>query len=200
MATSLNGDSGIGLSEYTDTLAQSFFVDRNLLLTKVDLYFSSKDSKLPVELSIRKVENDRPSSNVITNSIVVVNAADITTSSNANTATSFTFPVPVNLESGQYCFALSSDTKNHKVFVGSLGGEDITTGSTISKNPYNGVMFMSTNGVNWSIDQTRDIKFKIYRANVTATIELVITLELGLSFSTFLIVNSTGSLESLLLK
>ena len=169
MATSLNGDSGIGLSEYTDTLAQSFFVDRNLLLTKVDLYFSSKDSKLPVELSIRKVENDRPSSNVITNSIVVVNAADITTSSNANTATSFTFPVPVNLESGQYCFALSSDTKNHKVFVGSLGGEDITTGSTISKNPYNGVMFMSTNGVNWSIDQTRDIKFKIYRANVTAT-------------------------------
>jgi len=107
MTTSLNGDSGIGLSEYTDTLAQSFFVDRNLLLTKVDLYFSSKDSKLPVELSIRKVENDRPSSNVITNSIVVVNAADITTSSNANIATSFTFPVPVNLESGQYCFALS---------------------------------------------------------------------------------------------
>jgi hypothetical protein len=169
MATSLNGDSGIGLSEYTDTLAQSFFVDRNLLLTKVDLYFSSKDSKLPVELSIRKVENDRPSSNVITNSIVVVNAADITTSSNANIATSFTFPVPVNLESGQYCFALSSDTKNHKVFVGSLGGEDLTTGSIISKNPYSGVMFMSTNGVNWSIDQTRDIKFKIYRANVTAT-------------------------------
>ena len=169
MTTSLNGDSGIGLSEYTDTLAQSFFVDRNLLLTKVDLYFSSKDSKLPVELSIRKVENDRPSSNVITNSIVVVDAADITTSSNANIATSFTFPVPVNLESGQYCFALSSDTKNHKVFVGSLGGEDITTGSIISKNPYNGVMFMSTNGVNWSIDQTRDIKFKLYRANVTAT-------------------------------
>jgi hypothetical protein len=169
MTTSLNGDSGIGLSEYTDTLAQSFFVDRNLLLTKVDLYFSSKDSNLPVELSIRKVENDRPSSNVITNSIVVVNAADITTSSNANIATSFTFPVPVNLESGQYCFALSSDTKNHKVFVGSLGGEDITTGSIISKNPYNGVMFMSTNGVNWSLDQTRDIKFKIYRANVTAT-------------------------------
>ena len=169
MTTSLSGDSGIGLSEYTDTLAQSFFVDRNLLLTKVDLYFSSKDSKLPVELTIRKVENDRPSSNVITNSIVVVNAADITTSSNANTATSFTFPVPVSLESGQYCFALSSDTKNHKVFVGALGGEDLTTGSIISKNPYNGVMFMSTNGVNWNVDQTRDIKFKIYRANVTAT-------------------------------
>jgi hypothetical protein len=176
MTTSLSGDSGIGLSEYTDTLAQSFFVDRNLLLTKVDLFFSDKDSTLPVELSIRKVENDRPSSNVITNSVVLVNAADIITSSNANTATTFTFPVPVSLESGQYCFALSSDTKKHRVFVGSLGGEDITTGSIISKNPYNGVLFMSTNGVNWSVDQTRDIKFKLYRANVnstTATVDFV---------------------------
>ena len=169
MSTSLNGDSGLGLSEFNDTLAQSFFVDRNLLLTKVDLYFSSKDSSLPVELSIRKVENDRPSSNVITNSVVVVNASDIVTSANANTATSFTFPVPVKLESGQYCFALSSDTKNHKVYVGAIGGEDLTTGSIITKNPYNGVMFMSTNGVNWSIDQTRDIKFKLHRANITST-------------------------------
>jgi hypothetical protein len=176
MATSLNGDSGIGLSGYTDTLAQSFFVDRNLLLTKVDLYFSDKDSQLPVELSIRKVENDRPSANVITNSVVVVDASSIVTSANANIATSFTFPVPVRLDSGQYCFALSSDTKKHRVYVGQIGGEDTATGSTISKNPYSGVMFMSTNGVNWSIDQTRDIKFKLYRANVitsTATVDFV---------------------------
>jgi len=176
MATSLNGDSGIGLSGYTDTLAQSFFVDRNLLLTKVDLYFSDKDSQLPVELSIRKVENDRPSANVITNSVVVVNASSIITSANANIATSFTFPVPIKLDSGQYCFALSSDTKKHRVYVGQIGGEDTATGSTISKNPYSGVMFMSTNGVNWSIDQTRDIKFKLYRANVTtstATVDFV---------------------------
>jgi len=176
MATSLNGDSGIGLSGYTDTLAQSFFVDRNLLLTKVDLYFSDKDSQLPVELSIRKIENDKPSANVITNSVVVVNASSIVTSANANIATSFTFPVPIKLDSGQYCFALSSDTKKHRVYVGQIGGEDTATGSTISKNPYSGVMFMSTNGVNWSIDQTRDIKFKLYRANVTtstATVDFV---------------------------
>ena len=176
MATSLNGDSGIGLSGYTDTLAQSFFVDRNLLLTKVDLYFSDKDAQLPVELSIRKIENDRPSANVITNSVVVVDASSIVTSANANIATSFTFPVPVRLDSGQYCFALSSDTKKHRVYVGQIGGEDTATGSTISKNPYSGVMFMSTNGVNWSIDQTRDIKFKLYRANVTsstATVDFV---------------------------
>jgi hypothetical protein len=175
---SLNADGGTGLSGYSDTLAQSFFVDRNLLLTKIDLFFSDKHDKLPVELSVRKLENGIPSSSILPNSIVVVDSDNINTSANAAVATSFTFPVPINLESGQYCFALSSDSKKHKVYVGQIGGEDNATGSIIFKQPYSGVMLMSTNGVNWTEDQTRDVKFKIYRANVTsqvATVDLIVS-------------------------
>jgi hypothetical protein len=175
---SLNADGGTGLSGYSDTLAQSFFVDRNLLLTKIDLFFSDKHDKLPVELSVRKLENGIPSSSILPNSIVVVDSDNISTSANASVATSFTFPVPINLESGQYCFALSSDSKKHKVYVGQIGGEDNATGSIIFKQPYSGVMLMSTNGVNWTEDQTRDVKFKIYRANVTsqvATVDLIVS-------------------------
>jgi hypothetical protein len=175
---SLNADGGTGLSGYSDTLAQSFFVDRNLLLTKIDLFFSEKHDKLPVELSVRKLENGIPSSSILPNSIVVVDSDNINTSANAAVATSFTFPVPINLESGQYCFALSSDSKKHRVYVGQIGGEDNATGSTIFKQPYSGVMLMSTNGVNWTVDQTRDVKFKIYRANVTsqvATVDLIVS-------------------------
>ena len=175
---SLNADGGTGLSGYSDTLAQSFFVDRNLLLTKIDLFFSEKHDKLPVELSVRKLENGIPSSSILPNSIVVVDSDNINTSANAAVSTSFTFPVPINLESGQYCFALSSDSKKHKVYVGQIGGEDNTTGSTIFKQPYSGVMLMSTNGVNWTVDQTRDVKFKIFRANVTsqvATVDLIVS-------------------------
>ena len=40
MSSSLNADGGTGLSGYSDTLAQSFFVDRNLQLTKIDLFYS----------------------------------------------------------------------------------------------------------------------------------------------------------------
>jgi hypothetical protein len=107
-----------------------------------------------------------------------VDSDNINISANAAVSTSFTFPVPINLESGQYCFALSSDSKKHRVYVGQIGGEDNTTGSTIFKQPYSGVMLMSTNGVNWTADQTRDIKFKIYRANVTsqaATVDLIVS-------------------------
>ena len=178
MSSLLNADGGTGLNGYSDTLAQSFFVDRNLHLTKIDLFFSEKHDKLPVELSVRRLVNGIPSSTILPNSLVVVDSADINISANAAVSTSFTFPVPINLESGQYCFALSSDSKKHRVYVGQIGGEDNTTGSTIFKQPYSGVMLMSTNGVNWTVDQTRDIKFKIFRANVTsqlATVDLIVS-------------------------
>ena len=173
MATSLNVDGGFGLSGYTDTLAQSFYVDRTIQLTKVDLYFSQKDDKLPVELSIRKIENSSPSSNVLTNSVVVVDVSNINATADASTATTFTFPNPVTLETGHYCFALSSDSKKNRVFLGELGADDIVTGSVISKQPYSGVLFMSTNGAIWSTDQTKDLKFKLYRANITSTVATV---------------------------
>jgi len=169
MSVSLNTDGGTGKSGYLDTLAQSFFVDKTIHATKIDLYFSNKEGTLPVELSLRKIENNLPSPNVIAGSSIVINAADITTSANSYTATSFAFPVPILLESGQYCFALSSDSKDNKVYVATMGSEDLLTESIISKQPYSGVMFMSSNGVTWEPDQTRDVKFKLYRANVTAT-------------------------------
>jgi len=178
MTTSLNVDRGFGLSGYTDTLAQSFYVDRTIQLTKVDLFFSQKDDILPVELSIRRIENSSPSSNVLTNSVVVVDVSDISVTADASTATTFTFPNPVTLETGHYCFALSSDSKKNRVFLGELGADDLISGSIISKQPYSGVLFMSTNGAIWSTDQTKDLKFKLYRANITstsATVDLVLS-------------------------
>lgn len=177
MSVSLNTDGGTGKQGYLDTLAQSFFVDRPIHATKLDVFFSGKEGTLPVELSLRKIENNLPSQNVIAGSSVVVDAADIVTSANSYSSTSFTFPVPVLLDSGQYCFALSSDSKKNQVYVASMGATDLITESIISKQPYSGVMYLSSNGVTWEADQTRDIKFKLYRANVTstnATVDLVL--------------------------
>ena len=177
MSASLNVDGGTGKQGYLDTLAQSFFVDRPIHATKLDIFFSAKEGTLPVEVSLRKIENNLPSPNVIAGSSVVIDAADIVTSANSYSSTTFTFPVPVLLDSGQYCFALSSDSKKNQVYVASMGADDLLTESVISKQPYSGVMYMSSNGVTWEADQTRDIKFKLYRANVTstsATVDLIL--------------------------
>jgi len=169
MTVSLNVDGGTGLVGYYDTLAQSFFVDAPIHVTKVDLYFSSKDSVSPVEMTLRRVENNIPSSNVLPNSIVTKAVADISTSTDGATATTFTFPIPVSLDIGQYCFTLSSVSTRNRVFVSQIGGLDLVKNSIISKQPYAGVMFLSSNGSMWETDQTKDIKFKVYRARLTST-------------------------------
>lgn len=175
MAVNLTSDKGTGLSGRVDTLAQSFFIDRTVFITKLDLFFSQKDGNRPVEVSIRKIENDSPSANIIQDSLITIDIDDINVSSNSNVATTVQFNQPILVESGQYCFVLSSDTKDNKVYTASLGGQDIQTGAMISKQPYSGVMFMSSNGDFWTIDQTRDIKFNLYVAkfqNTTGVLDL----------------------------
>ncbi len=173
MAISLNVDKGTGLTGKVDTLAQSFLVDRQIYVTKLDLFFSKKSGNLPIGVSLRRIENDSPSANIIPNSQVSLDIDDVKISANSLVATTITFPMPVFLESGEYCFTLASDTKLNQVYTASLGGQDIATNAIISKQPYTGVMFMSSNGNQWNIDQTRDIKFKLYRAKFTETNAIV---------------------------
>ncbi len=173
MGIELNADQGTGLSERLVTLAQSFLVDRSIFVTKLDLFFSQKGGVLPIEVSLRKIENDSPSANILPNSQTVIEIDDITTSANSQIATSVVFPSPVYLESGEYCFSLTSDTKDNKVYTAALGGQDIATGAMISKQPFTGVMFTSSNGRQWNIDQTKDIKFKLYCAKFTTDFAVV---------------------------
>lgn len=177
MSVSLNVDGGTGAVGYYDTLAQSFFVDTPIHVTKIDLYFSSKDSISPVEVTLRRIENNVPSSNVIPNSIVTKAVSNITTSTDGTAATTFTFSAPVSLEVGQYCFTLSSVSARNRVYVSQIGGIDLVNNSVISKQPYAGVLFLSSNGTTWTADQTKDVKFKVYRAKLTsksATVDLMI--------------------------
>lgn len=173
MAEIYTGSTGV--NGYVDPLAQSFLVERPLYVTKIDVYFSEKDENLPVTLSLRTMNNGTPSSSIINDSQVVVQAADITTSDTAETATSFVFPTPVYLDSGEYAFVITADTTKHKVFISEFGQKDISTGAIISKQPYAGVLFKSSNGTTWQPSQLQDIKFNLYVAKfaTTATVDLV---------------------------
>ncbi len=173
MGIELNADQGSGLSERLVTLAQSFLVDRSIFVTKLDLFFSAKGGVLPVEVSLRKIENGEPSANILPYSHTVIEIDDINVSANSQIATTVTFSNPVYLESGEYCFALTSDVKDNKVYTASLGGQDIATSAMISKQPYTGVMFTSSNGRQYNVDQTRDVKFKLYCAKFTSDFGVV---------------------------
>jgi len=170
MTTRIATDAGTGLGGFVDSLAQSFIVDRALYLTKIDVYFSDKSSDYPVELSLRTLENGVPSRKIIPNSVVTLSPSNVNISSNAYTATTFTFAEPIYVTSGIYSFVLTSDTKKYRVYVSEKGNVDLITNAVIgSKDPTGGVLFKTQNGVSWEMDNSKDIKYKVYRANFTST-------------------------------
>ena len=70
-----------------DPVAQSFFVEEPTYLTKVDIFFSSKDENIPVFVQIRKNKDDRPGDIILPFSQKVIPAANVFTSANANVNT-----------------------------------------------------------------------------------------------------------------
>lgn len=174
-----------------DPLAQTFLVTQEggAFLTKVDVYFATKDPTIPVNLEIREVVNGYPGKLVLPFSNVSLKPSQVKISSNKvlldgvqtpkyDTPTTFVFPSPVYVQhNAEYALVLSSDSNNYKVWISQMG--DVIPGSsrTISEQPYQGVLFKSQNASTWTADQMQDLKFTIYRAkfatNVVGNVEFI---------------------------
>lgn len=167
---------------FSDPLAQSFLVDRianpnGMFLTKVEVYFSSKDTTIPVTCQIVTVENGTPTEDVLPGASVTLLPSSVTvdTSNDMDTlrgnGTQFTFEEPVYLSPGrQYAFVLKSECTSYNVYVAKtydfvLG----TTSARVNKQPTLGSLFQSQNSSTWTADQTRDMMFKLYRAEFSSS-------------------------------
>ncbi len=146
-----------------DPLAQSILLDNDggAFITSLDLFFTTKDSNVPVQIQFRKMDQGIPTQEVIPFSDVTVNATDVNID---GSATSFTFESPVYLQDNiEYCFVIMANSNEYRVKVAQIGEED-ENGNRISKQPYNGVMFKSQNASTWTPDQNRDLTFQLNRA------------------------------------
>ena len=160
---------------WSDPLAQSILIDTpgGVFLSGIDLYFKEKDPDLtspaPVSVEIRTMLNGAPTQTVVPFSKVTKSAVDVSLSSTAATATTFTFDSPVYLTGGvEYCFVVMTNSDKYKLWVAELGQNDVTnTTYRITEQPYNGVMFKSANASTWTPEQTKDIKFVIRRCVFT---------------------------------
>ena len=163
-------------TDWCDPLAQTFLIDDSSLeggvfLTKIDIFFFTKDPEIPVALDIRTVENGIPTQNILPFSKVVKQSEDVFTSTDASKPTSFEFKAPVYISLKQECaMVLTSDSNQYKVFISLLGEDAIDAahlGEKISEQPYIGVLFKSQNASTWTPSQYEDLMFKIYRATFT---------------------------------
>ena len=165
-------------TRWADPLAQTFLIEDSTLeggvfLTKIDIFFFTKDEEIPVALDIRTVENGNPTQTVLPFSKVVKQAEDVFTSTDASKPTTFTFKAPVFIPyRTEHAMVLTSDSNQYKVFISLLGNDAIDAahiGEKISEQPYIGVLFKSQNASTWTPSQYEDLMFKIYRAEFTLT-------------------------------
>src|SRR6056300_152833 len=163
---------------YHDPLAQTFLIDDEggVFLTSIDIFFSTKDSAIPVTVQVRDVVNGYPGQKILPFSEVTLNPGDVNTSTDGTVATKFTFSSPVYIQNNiEYCFVVMANSQDYNAYVARIGETSLDSNRTISTQPYAGVLFKSQNGMTWSAEQNEDMKFKLRRAEfsqVTGTVTL----------------------------
>ena len=159
---------------WVDPLAQTFIVDTvgGIFASSVDLFIQAKDAAIPLNVSIRSVENGIPTQQIVPGSSVnVYPDSNMQTSTDGSTAYNIAFDHPIYLGQDQeYAIVLISNSDAYKVFIAETGGFDLqNTENRVTKQPYNGVFFTSQNASTWTPEQTKDLKFKLKRCSFSQT-------------------------------
>ena len=155
-----------------DPLAQSFLVESKggAFISSAELYFNTKDTRIPVSVQIREMANGYPTTKVLAFSDVTLLPSQVNLSENGTVSTRFTFPSPVYVtENREYCLVVLSDSNEYKLWISRMGEDDVTNDRTISEQPYAGVLFKSQNASTWTADQYEDLKFILYKAKFNAS-------------------------------
>jgi hypothetical protein len=166
---------------YIDPLAQSFACDEpnGTYLTKLDVYFQSKDASIPVSCQIRTMDLGTPTQTILPFSEVTLTPDQVNITDDASIPTAFEFESPVYIEGGQeYAIVLLSNSTSYYVWISSILGRDpdgdddgqfipptdTLTGERVTTQPILGSLFKSQNASTWSPSQYEDLKFTLYRA------------------------------------
>lgn len=162
-----SGGDGGGDGGGDEPLAQTFTVDQpgGCFVTKVDIFFATKDTEIPVKIELRETVNGYPGKTVLPFGRVLLAPVDVNVSSDASLATTFTFDSPVYLQSGsEYAIVVLTDSFDYTVWISQVGEKMIGTDRLISSQPALGSLFKSQNASTWTADQLQDLKFTLYRA------------------------------------
>lgn len=163
-------------------LAQSFIVTNpsGAVLTAVGLFFYSKPTSgsIPVSIELRPIEESGfPSSrNFYPGTKVSKAPADVAVSTSFNGSsneTKFVFEDPIFIPPNTEVALVISTNANpndYRIWAAEMG--EYYFGSTtkrITTQPAVGSIFISSNNTTWTPEQSKDIAFKIYRAEFTNT-------------------------------
>jgi hypothetical protein len=196
--------------EHRDPIGQSMFISSvlstktqssGMYLTKIDLFFASKDTKRSVTVELREIDslNSSVTSKVIPYSRVTIASADVNTSADASAATPVYFPSPVYLSNEtEYAVVIipESGSPEYRIYTAVLGEKDIASNSKISEQPAAGVLFVSANQRVFEPVQNEDLKFTAYYAEFNKSTVGTLIVK-NPTRDHFTIANTTGALSNI---
>ena len=161
-----------------DPIAQTMFISSvlgtktfssGMYLTKVDLFFSTKDSNLPIIIQIQEVEplTGHITPKVVPFSRVVVPPSDVNLSADGSAPTPVYFPSPVYLSNEtEYAIVTipAATNPNYNAWTAVVGEQDILSDDIVVEQPACGFMFTSANQRTWVPVENEDLKFTAYYA------------------------------------
>ena len=172
-----------------DPVCQSFLIEKTnfpngAFVRSIKLFFASKPTttSTPITLAIVGTQNGYPNGQVLDNSIVILQSADVKTSTtphrlDAATYTEFVFKAPVYIQPNTlYAILLQSPSNEYNAYLAAQNAIALSssvknlptdpTPSTITKigtAPYVGSLFESQNGLTWTADQGKALMFVMDR-------------------------------------
>lgn len=153
--------------------AQSFYVSAvqnksGVFVASITLFFKTKGT-LPIEVQVRPMINGVPSSDIIIpGSVAIKDASEVTTGTypSDSTGTTFIFPSPIYLSSGQeYCFVILSDDWGYEYFTAEAGKTVLNGTQTVSKKQFSGSIYKAQTGGKWIGISDEDIAYVINKCN-----------------------------------
>jgi len=161
-----------------DPLSQTFRVNlakneiaSGVFVTKMDLFFETRDPRLGITVELREVNNGYPAPNILPYAQIHLASSQVNLSTNGSVATTVTFDAPVYLPTEkEFCVVLLPDgnNPNYNVFVRKTGENDLRTNVPNINDNFLGSLFLSTNNTAWKPVIDEDLKFILYRAEFSS--------------------------------
>ena len=168
------GGDPIGQSFFVDSYRSSKIIGTGMFVTKVDIFFATKDSTYPVTVELRLLNDAGGFSDLIPPfARVTLPASEINVSDDGSKPTPFYFPSPVYLlDKVEYGFKIipGGNNPNTTAWTARIGENDILTGARVSAQPAVGMLFASGNDKTFSAVQEEDIKYTLYQANFDTSV------------------------------
>src|SRR6056300_1342499 len=98
-------------TQWIDPVAETILIDKagGIFMKSIDIYFKSKDTNIPVRLTVRTTKNGIPTQKIVPGADKILYPSSVNVSSTAATATNFSFDHPVYLsQDTEYAIVLTS--------------------------------------------------------------------------------------------